>query len=833
MSIRFKSIIQATVAISSLSVSAQAFAAQEADAQEASDGDIIVSARRIDERLQDVPISMTVVAQDRLTNSNIVSAEDLKNVVPGLNVQSRYSPENANFSIRGFSQELRTSASVGTYFADVVAPRGGGVSLQGGDGAGPGSLFDLQNVQVLKGPQGTLFGRNTTGGAVLLVPRKPTDKFEGYLEGSYGNYGMFRVQGVVNVPLASWARLRLGVDDMSRDGYEHNVSGIGPKDFGDVDYVAARGSLVLDLAPGVENYTIVSYSHSDNHGSLPQIWKVGTVGFGSQLQGQVARLAASGDPYQVEQKLANPQSLTKQFQVINRTTWQATDNLTIKNIFSFSHIQQRLRQDIFASAIKDPFAGRADPTGFVHPADSMIMTSFSFSADGSWTNNQKNVTEELQFQGTDGSGKLNYQAGLYYEHSTPGGLTSSLSPAVGAFCSSAPFTGPTDFKCLQPGQITGAGTFNYSTGTLEYINMAAYAQATYALTAQLKLTGGLRYTYDRTRGSSTGLLYRFSSGGSGNYGTASLAGCQPKYATFPGCSTPAALLRTSTKRPTWTVNASYSPTEAAMLYASYSRGYRQGSTAPLAVGGNLTFEPESVDSYEVGVKTSFSGAVSGYLNLAGFYSDLKKQQLQIGLLSTLPGTAGQTATSIFNAGKSRIYGLDVDGALRLTDYFRVTGSATYLNTKVKSLDNTLFNAIVAQGIYNVIQPSAGLGDELPYSPKWGVNISPTLSLPVGEGNGKVEFTATYRYASSYATEASVGSDARASAVSQLDLNLNWNDVAGQPIDISAFATNVTNQVTYTLQQTLRTSFGFDQRYLGLPRMYGVRLRVRFGEGISN
>ena len=110
--------------------------------------------------------------------------------------------------LRGFTQELRTSSSVGTDFADVVAPRGGGSGISGGDGAGPAYMFDLQSVQVLKGPQGTLFARNTTGGAVLLMPKKPTDKLEGYLEGAYGNYDMFRIQGVINVPLASWPSRR-------------------------------------------------------------------------------------------------------------------------------------------------------------------------------------------------------------------------------------------------------------------------------------------------------------------------------------------------------------------------------------------------------------------------------------------------------------------------------------------------------------------------------------------------------------------------------------------------------------------------------------------------
>src|SRR3546814_13370227 len=111
------------------------------------------------------------------------------------------------FAIRGFTQDLRTTASVATYFAEVVAPRG--QSLQNsGDGAGPGSLFDLENVQVLKGPQGTLFGRNTTGGAVLIVPKKPPDYFEGYIEGSGGNFDARRLHAVVNVPVTDTFKLR-------------------------------------------------------------------------------------------------------------------------------------------------------------------------------------------------------------------------------------------------------------------------------------------------------------------------------------------------------------------------------------------------------------------------------------------------------------------------------------------------------------------------------------------------------------------------------------------------------------------------------------------------
>ena len=142
--------------------------AQTADEDAATSGnDIIVSARRVEERLQDVPISITVLSEGALANNNITSAKDIATYTPGLTTNNRFGSDNTTWTIRGFAQEQRTTATVGTYFADVVAPRGSGAT-QGGDGAGPGNLFDLSSVQILKGPQGTLQGRNSTGGAVSI-----------------------------------------------------------------------------------------------------------------------------------------------------------------------------------------------------------------------------------------------------------------------------------------------------------------------------------------------------------------------------------------------------------------------------------------------------------------------------------------------------------------------------------------------------------------------------------------------------------------------------------------------------------------------------------------
>src|SRR5260370_2276422 len=190
--------------------------------------EIIVTARRVEERLQDVPISITVFNQQQLEDRNVVNPQDLAAYVPSLSANTNFGSENSSFAIRGFVQDIGTAPSVGVYFGDVVAPRGASNGIPAGDGAGPGSFFDLQNVQVLKGPQGTLFGRNTTGGAVLLVPQKPTSELGGYVEGSVGDFDLRRGQGVLNIPINDHLRVRLGIDHQGRAGYLTNHRVIGP-----------------------------------------------------------------------------------------------------------------------------------------------------------------------------------------------------------------------------------------------------------------------------------------------------------------------------------------------------------------------------------------------------------------------------------------------------------------------------------------------------------------------------------------------------------------------------------------------------------------------------
>jgi len=351
-------------------------------------GDIIVTARRTEEKLQDVPISITVLNKEEISKRNLVSTADLGTYVPSLSVNQQFGPEKASFVIRGFTQEYHTAPTVGVYFADVIAPRALGPTTSG-NGAGVGSMFDLENIQVLKGPQGTLFGRNTTGGAILLVPAKPKDKLEGFVEASAGGYNMTRVQAVLNVPLSDAIRVRGGLDWNKRDGYIRNHSGIGPERYRDTNYIAARLSMVAEITPDIENYTIGSYSHSNTKGDVPKMAycnRQGANAFPSQvltvLQGnpsayanflpyvscaQVDRQAARGDGFfDVETNNPNPREEIKQWSVINTTTWKASDNLTIKNTISYAEYREWANFSLWGDNLTVP-ANPAIPSFLLPP----------------------------------------------------------------------------------------------------------------------------------------------------------------------------------------------------------------------------------------------------------------------------------------------------------------------------------------------------------------------------------------------------------------------------------------------------------------------------------
>jgi iron complex outermembrane receptor protein len=790
----------------------------------ASPSDIIVTARRVEERLQDVPASITVFNQASLDTKNIRSVTDLATFAPTLTVNQRFGAKGASFSLRGFSQSARTAASVGVYFADVVAPRGGNGSNPAGDGAGPGTLFDLENVQVLNGPQGTLFGRNTTGGAVIVVPKRPTNNIEGYVEGSYGKRNYRRIQGVINLPFTDAIRLRLGMDLLGDDGYLRNRSGIGPDRLGDQNYASFRASLVLDVADNIENYTIATYARAWDHGTMAKITQCNPASYplGVLACQQLARQNTRGF-YDVENSIPDPKSALTQWQVINTTTWTINDNLSLKNILSYSQVRLRSVTDILGANYVVPSQIQL-PNGTLANTGALAGIALGFAqntrAPGFNNADQENFVEELRLQGTAADGKLNFQGGLYYEHSTPRKPTGTQAPNL-IYCANSD-----NFQCVDvAGQLSGLRTgTNFSFGFLGnqrgktyFLNRAIYGQATYALMDNLKLTGGLRYTWDKSRSIGELTTFRFISP-AGAVLTTPIRACQ-----FGALVNPATCRTDGTeksKAPTWLVGLDYNPGDNILLYAKYARGYRQGSVQYNVVPSLQVVGPEKVDSYEIGTKTSFSGAISGTFNVAAFYNKLRDQQISIQLACST--NCATSTTSNLNAGKSTIWGVEADASLRPFAGLTLEGNIAYLNTKINEIDITLPTG----SPYDVfVTPKKG--DRLPFVPKLKWNLTATYQLPLAEEAGRLTASATYTHSSSFIYVATASGTI--GAVGLLSGNLTWNHLLGSPVDVSLFGTNLTAKKYYTAVNDFLGSGGYVAKYIGEPRTFGVRVRYNFGE----
>lgn len=938
-----KSALFAATAMS-LAYGAPAMAQNAQATDEGLGNDIVVTARRTEEKLQDVPISITVLSEKTLANNNITSAKDIATYTPGLSTNNRFGSDNTTWTIRGFTQEQRSTATVGTYFADVVAPRGSGAT-QGGDGAGPGNLFDLSNVQVLKGPQGTLQGRNSTGGAVLLVPKKPTDRLEGYVEGSVGDYAMYRTQGVFNIPVSDTLRVRLGVDHMSRNGYLQNAGAVGFGPYGDaggsVDYVAARASIVWDVTPDIENYTVATWSHSKSTGVIPKITQTfyrepyslapgvaaaGTLDAGQNVTGlvtangliamnQIANEAAvcGSNFWCVSNPVWDSRSESKTWQAINTTTWKASDHLTVKANLAYGEFLGDTTLDLFGLYNpRGPISSTSVSTSqFANVTTPLAVRNFSMTRSpeglGLHTNAESSYVAELQFQWQ--GDKLNWQGGLYFENSdplgksgtigpsqTPCGPTSSGLPNGAAANEFAVQTDPSQVCLVTANQANSLGRIGLSTTETYFRDRAIYWQGVYSLTDNIKLTGGIRYTWDTMRSDFQLINLRYYSGtiNSGFNGrtlaipgtnttlpglangvgfcnnnvafgypanlTDGSATTNPAQGYFPAADALNRCAETHTVKtsaPTWLLGLDYKPMDDILLYAKYSRGYRQGGVASFALDQLQDYKKEKVDTFEVGLKASWRGSMPGYFNFSAFTNNFTDQQLQIGVQCNPSSVCPQT-TVLLNTGKSKLQGLEIEAGISPFEGMRLQASYAYLKTRL--IDVVDVNALVQSKnptLVGLDLRPVPIGSVIPNAVPHKLVLSGTYTFPLPESVGKLSVGGTWVYTSAYravsdppvlatpcpgvtantninlfncsaAVPARFASNYGILPSSKvLNLNVNWEKVGGLPIDAAFFVTNVTNQHVF-LHANVQVGSGFLSNIIGEPRMFGFRLKYSFG-----
>ena len=739
--------------------------------QEGADTDsntIVVTARRTSERLQDVPVAVTAFGTEQLAESRINSEIDLQIATPGLIVRQTGSSDQLNFAIRGQSIDSfsNSAPAVVAYFNDV--PAGGGTST---------SFFDLESIQVLKGPQGTLFGRNATGGAVLYSTAQPKHYTEGYLKAGYGNYNNIEFEGAVNVPMGEAFAVRLSGLYRNRDGFQRNL--LDGTRANSIDAKVGRLSILIDPPEsGFKNVAVVQVGRFGGQTGSPKIANANGVngtpatyfdpitnsvqplitnfrdvyGIGGPGAGVVPGFTSLNDFLTQQQNFGfydffgnqDNDRQGRQTVLSNTTSFEISDEITLKNILGYNKILQRERTDIDGS-----------------PYQFLLIGGGPGADNQGYTFETKQFSEELQLSGE--SGPLKYIFGGFYANDkVRNRIPLFITPDLGSA-----FLGPYDF-------------------TITYKSKALYGQVTFAVTDRLNLTGGLRYTWEDVsiEQAADSLLAVLNPG----------------------------ITSRKDSKPSWLVGIDYRVTDDLLVYFNHRGSWRTAGfngTSAASFPDAASFEPETTYDFEFGIKYSGDlGDMRTTFNLAAFDQYIKDVQRAPYLnISALAG----------NVNKARVTGVEVDGSIELTPWLEVGGAFTYTNARFTDPSATVAGANFIFGPY---------ADSPEVSGSAYFRASTELGNDQGELALRGQFYGQSKFSYSNLNDTIVP-NAQIPGYGIFNARLEWNDVMGTEINAAAYINNLTDKEYLVGGFPLGAVTGQNSVLPGTPRMYGIELGIQF------
>jgi iron complex outermembrane receptor protein len=756
---------------------APAYAQSAGQGAEAERGtqDIVVTARRRAENQQSVPIAITAFSQEALTRRSITNALDLNKAVPGLAVQADSgSTTLPNFSIRGRGQSFgAASGSVEAYFADVpLSPPFRRPTL-------PPQFFDLQSVQILKGPMGTLFGRNSTGGAVLLVPQAPElNSTSGYVRLQAGTYENAQLEGAINIPIATdTAALRLAGFAWHRKGYMRTVGGrtdylgrvLPSQRFANQDVAELRASLLLQPSDSISNTTILTY-HTDKNRQTPKASHL-RPGFGFPTS------VLSLPKYVADVSVDLSHEASSTWAAINTTTIDLSDSLTLKNIFGHIHAKS------FVTYPQD-----TDGTPVI-AIDNVLPPRRPRNYQ---------TTEELQLQGKMMDGRFTWiLGGLIDLTRQPGGRGINTNSTSASLRPPAP--GVT--HVWLDSSLTSKSVF--ASGTLTIVD-------------GLNLTAGARHTWDRVKDRSITVF--------------TPATAVPNFLQEPPANAPVAVFNQSFRGWTYNVGFDYRVSEDTMLYGGFRRGYKRGgfNTNPPTPALAL-FGPEINRNLYLGVKTDFElGDTRGRFNIEGFYDRYKGAQ-RVYLAFTPTGLA--TVTD--NVPLVRYQGFDADLTLDPAPWFTLTGNYTFVDADNLKWPDTTVPGMTGDMAVNPVSAVS----------RHKFSVTGRLHTDLADGSEIAFAPSVSYQSRSFATDQAVRiPNSVALIVGQVnmlaaganvipgytlvDLRAEWNKIRGSNLSLAVNATNLTNKF-YSLGNTGIYFFGSQGTAYGAPRMFTAEARFAF------
>jgi iron complex outermembrane receptor protein len=584
--------------------------------------EVVVTARRRSERLIDVPIAVTVLSGDDLQRRQIDSVSQLQQAAPSLNVLPGFTGNaTPGFSLRGLRTSSIQATQDGTtavYLDEYVLERVQGLNA---------ALYDLDSVEVLNGPQGTLFGRNSIGGAVLLTTKAPQAKFGGYVDASVGNYNLRTLEGAVNLPISDKLQIRAAGRLVKHDGYTLNLA--DGRHYDDANTLDGRVTIRFQATDTLRNDLLLTAMGEHENGVAYRLGYINTVGstLGAKLLTTQAQLA--GTDFHTGSFNAQPggnghNTNVETKTVVDTLTWDIAPNLTLKNIAGW----RKTKSHIYGDFDGTPFDGNSS-------IDSVDVNQYS---------------EEVQLQGRAFGDSLSYSTGLFYFRES--GLAETFS-----------YTG---------------GTTRDSLGHVRNTSKAAYAQATYKVPfiPKLSLTGGIRETGDNRQ-------LAAQSYANGVCRQLDLNKVQP-----PNCLFNFGIKSNVT---TWTLSADYKLNDDTLVYIAHRKGYRAGSNNLTSSDylGYTPAGPEFVIDTEVGLKTRWAwSGMTGSFNFAAFHSDYTDIQVSIKKPFDLGGGNITVTTTTANAAAATIKGAEAEFTVKPIPALTIGGFASYTDAHYDNFVNS-------------------------------------------------------------------------------------------------------------------------------------------------
>ena len=749
------------VALLALAIPFSAQAAEEADDSLKIDEIIVTSTLRA-KNVQDIPITVAVLGMAQIDKADIHDADGIANNVPGMQY-SEFAPGQALFSMRGvgsFDDGAGLDNSVALFLDGVYIGRGAGVNFD---------MFDLERIEVLKGPQGALFGRNTIGGAISVVTQKPSDEFAAKLAVTGGNEGILRVQGLVTGPISENLSAKIVGNYRRHDGFVRNT--LLKKDLNNEDQGSVRGQLKLDMDDS-EWILSADYMKDDREsaGRFPVVnGNFDYVGTAEALGANKPQTSAS-PTNGFSKREGGGSSLTGNVNF---------DKGTLTSITAFRTIDTSWAMP----SVGAPLGGGFDLANGVYGLD--VIDAIDESVD--------TFSQELRWT-TELDGNFGFVAGAFF------------------------FTEKTDrveqFKIDRNTEATGQVTVGneYTRTENKSTSYAIYGQAQWDFAEQWTLLVGGRFSHDKKDYVATAV----------NCGNSEAVRAAAGFANFAPCDGVGGSLRIIAEtfrvptQKSWNdfspmASLQYRPNENVMVFGTVSTGYKSGGFAGsqgVASAASNPVNPESVINYEIGFKSDLADG-SVRFNATAFFMDYT--DLQVVRFGPVAGSVfGSFQTT--NIGSADILGFETELTWAVTEDFTLSGSYAYLDTEAKGLTLELRSG-----------PADFSGLPLRQAPKNSFNIVADYNVALDGDMGDLNFNAQVTHTDESHNDFATASQTINQAKTLLNGNITWQSV-DEKYKIALWAKNLTNK-SYVAH-----SYFIGPGTIGVwgaPRTFGVTATANF------